>query len=214
MLIWRIEWSKLGLQHIDSNLIEIEVGKNIEAGMRMVTMKKSTNVVITIRKAVKNDAVSIASIHSNTWKVAYKGIVPSEKLDAITYSKRLKYFKDVLGTDLEETVVAEVNGLVVGFMTFGQARDEDLNDQCGEVWGIYMDVSYFNKGIGTRLMEWAEDELLSRGNKYIYLWTLKGNNRSNMFYRSLGYIQDGNSKTILNDEDIKAIRYYKRIDVL
>lgn len=192
----------------------LKLQNNIEEWYKMVTMRSVTNETVTIRKAVKADAVSIASIHSNTWRVAYKGIVPLDVLDKMSFNNRLEYFRGILETDEEETVVAMVKNLVVGFMTFGKSRDEDLGSENAEVWGIYIDVSYFNKGIGTSLMNWVEDEFTSRGFRSVYLWTLEDNLRATMFYTSLGYRRDGKTKNLMGDTTMKAIRYYKEIDVL
>lgn len=180
----------------------------------MVTMRQVTNETVTIRKAVKSDAVSIASIHSNTWKVAYKGIVPLDVLEKMSFNNRLEYFRNVLETEEEETVVAVVKNLVVGFMTFGKSRDEDLASENAEVWGIYIDVSYFNKGIGKSLMHWVEKEFTSRGFRSVYLWTLEDNLRATMFYSGLGYNRDGKTKNLMGDPKMKALRYCKSIDVL
>lgn len=182
--------------------------------MRMVTMGAAVNETVIIRKAVKDDAVSIASIHSNTIKVAYKEIVSLDTLNKVTYNSRLEYFRNVLETKQEETVVAVVRNLVVGFMTFGKARDVDLNNECAEVWGIYIDVSYFNKGIGKSLMNWVEDEFSLRGFTRIYLWTLEDNLRATLFYNSLGYRRDGSTKNPMDDQRINVVRYCKDIDVL
>lgn len=183
----------------------------MRTGIKMVTVGKPMNDKLTIRKATKSDAVSIASIHSNTWKVTYKDIVPEKVLNKVSFRNRLEYFQDVLGTDKEETVVAVENGLVVGFMTFGEARDHDVDNRCAEIWGLYIDASYFNKGIGKSLILWAENELNLRGYHCIYLWTLDENLRANTFYNSLGFCKDGNVKMLMGDAFVKAIRYYKHI---
>lgn len=43
-----------------------------------------------IRKANFNDISSIAKVHVDTWKTTYKGIVPNDYLESLSYKKQKK----------------------------------------------------------------------------------------------------------------------------
>ncbi|EPR11493.1 hypothetical protein [Ruminiclostridium papyrosolvens] len=73
-----------------------------------------------IRYAEVNDAKVLGKIHSESWKTAYKGIVPDSVLDNITADKRERYFEKALSENLEEDTLIFVNGKEVGLMTIGK----------------------------------------------------------------------------------------------
>ena len=49
-----------------------------------------------IRWAKQEDAIDLGIILSESWKVAYKNIIPDEVLDKINVKKREDYFKESL----------------------------------------------------------------------------------------------------------------------
>jgi len=49
-----------------------------------------------VRYADVNDARVLGEIHSSSWKIAYRGIVPDSILDNTSVDKRQKYFEKVL----------------------------------------------------------------------------------------------------------------------
>lgn len=55
-----------------------------------------------IRYANVDDAATLGQIHSQSWKVAYKGIVPEEILNNISSEKRQRYFEKALSEGWEE----------------------------------------------------------------------------------------------------------------
>ncbi len=76
-----------------------------------------------IRKANIDDKSAIARIYVNSWKFAYKGIVPQDYLDSLSveeYMERLKY-----KTELDEFLL-ELNGDVIGLAKIIECRDDDL----------------------------------------------------------------------------------------
>ena len=75
------------------------------------------------------------------------------------------------------------------------------------------DTSYFNKGIGKRLIGWLENKFSASGYKSIYLWNAEDNLRAKMFYNSLGYVRDGKTKSH-RIADVTMARFTKNIEVL
>jgi len=101
--------------------------------------------MLKIRYADASDAKILGKIHVNSWKAAYKGIVPDEILDNMTVENRQKYFEKALTEGLEETAIVFNDNEPVGMITIGNCRDTDKDSTYGEIWGIYLLPEYWNK---------------------------------------------------------------------
>lgn len=163
-----------------------------------------------IRWANINDSKRLGYVHSQTWKTAYKNIVPEKVLNEITPKKREKYFRKAI-KNKEETAVLIVDNKVVGFITLGKCRDNDYDSSVGEIWGIYILSAYWRKGLGRSLINWGVDELANRGYKKITLWVLKDNKNSRKFYEKMGFINDGSEEIIKLGKNLEKIRYIKDV---
>lgn len=149
-----------------------------------------------IRYADKNDARLLGEIHSASWKVAYKGIVPDEVLSNITVDKRESYFEKALTEGWEEDAIFFKGNQAVGLICIGKCRDSDKTDYYGEIWGIYLLPAYWGQGIGAKLMEWGITELKMRNYKRVTLWVLEDNINARYFYEKKGFKHDGKIKEI------------------
>jgi len=164
-----------------------------------------------VRKAEIADAKVLGRIHSNSWKVAYKGIVPDSVLDNITPEKREKYFERVMSENSEDLFLVYADGKEAGFMTIGRCRDDDRDSTYGEIWGIYLLPEYWNKGIGSYLIDWGINELKSKGYKKVTLWVLEENIKARRFYEKKGFRHDGTVKEIKLGKILNEYRYEKII---
>jgi ribosomal protein S18 acetylase RimI-like enzyme len=165
-----------------------------------------------IRRARANDAPALARVHVDSWRAAYRGLVPDSYLRRFTYEWREGCFHEALATGTEETYVVRRDVEIVALLTIGAARDPDL-DVCrtGEIWGIYVSPDYWRKGIGRRLAEEAERILRSRGYEGAVLWVLEANQQARRFYEAMGFSPDGQSKDIDWGTVLKAVRYAKAL---
>lgn len=167
--------------------------------------------MIQIRYADVNDAKVMGEIHSASWKVTYKGIVPDSFLDRISAESRANYFLKALTERFEEDVLIYVDDKAVGLMTIGKCRDEDQQDFCGEIWGIYLLPEYWDKGIGKHFITWGLQEMKARGYQKVTLWVLEDNIRARRFYEKIGFTHDGTVKEIFLGKKLNEVRYEKGI---
>ncbi|WP_130807919.1 GNAT family N-acetyltransferase [Senegalia massiliensis] len=165
-----------------------------------------------IRWAKKEDSKDLSIIHSESWKTAYKNIVSDEVLDKIDVKKREDYFKQLLKEKKKEIAVMVLDNIVIGFITLGMNRDNDLDDAYGEIWGIYLLPRYWNKGFGSILMNWGINKLYDRGYKGISLWVLEENLNARAFYEKLGFTCDGVIKEIKIEKILNEVRYIRHIN--
>ena len=84
---------------------------------------------------------------------------------------------------------------MVGFVTFGPSEDEPLDPRVGEVYAIYVDTSYWDRGYGRDLFAAAVRGLTDAGFGAATLWVLETNTRARRFYEAAGWITDGGKKT-------------------
>ncbi len=163
------------------------------------------------RKAVPADAPHIADIHVRSWQVAYRDIVPSEYLAALSVAQRERTWQKILTGDTTETWLLEDGAKVVGWISVGPSRDADAAPSTRELYAIYVDPSHWGGGIGSRL--WAETEIRMRSNAVssVTLWVLKENARALRFYQSQQFVvDDAIEKTVqLGGADLVEIRLRK-----
>ena len=165
-----------------------------------------------IRWAVESDSNALGLIHANSWKVAYKGIIPDEVLDKISPEKRGTRFYNVIKEKSEDTAVIVLDTKVVGFITLGECRDNDLSNDHGEVWGIYLAPDNWHMGLGSILIDWGIRELSARGFKRVSLWVLEDNNSARKFYEKHAFVHDDTVKQLMMGKEINEIRYIKIIE--
>lgn len=92
-----------------------------------------------------------------------------------------------------ETVVAVVDKKIVGFANFGLCGDETEVLKAGELRAIYLLYEFWNKGIGSQLLEYVTG-VLKKEYKSVLLWVLDSNQNAIRFYEHHGFAQDGIEK--------------------
>jgi ribosomal protein S18 acetylase RimI-like enzyme len=165
-----------------------------------------------IREATTDDALGIAKVHVDSWRAAYRGIMPDSLLDSLEYDRRKKYFFQAIENGSDEIFIAELDGQIIGFMTIGPCRDTDVDKKrIGEIWGIYLLPGHWRKGIGSLFCRHAENILFSRRYSEVTLWVLSKNVESRHFYEKMGFNLDGGLKTHNFGTPLEIVRYRKKI---
>ncbi len=143
-----------------------------------------------IRKAEIGDSFEIAKVHVDCWRTTYKGIVPDEKLDGMSYEKSDLKWKAIF-TDSPHPfcsfLVAEKNGKIIGFCSGGKIRKLSKRTEGyeGEIKAIYILKEHQKKGLGKKIIALYE-EIFRQNKIFSYIiWVLKDNESKN-FYRKLG----------------------------
>lgn len=134
----------------------------------------------------KDDPLQISNIYEQSWKYAYKGIVPQAYLDSIP-SGRWVHSLDVQD---RKHLVAEYGGRLVGTASICPSRWEKHKD-CGEIVSIYFLPGFMGKGFGGALFDRCVSELTKQGFERIILWVLEENSRARRFYERNGFVCTG-----------------------
>lgn len=167
---------------------------------------------IQLRLLSHDDAPIAARIHVDAWRAAYCGLVPDEFLMSMSYANREESFRQAIAAREAEMYLVVNNGLPAGLLTIGACRDADM-DACstGEIWGIYLLPEFWRQGIGTALVDRAEEILSGYGFTQVVLWVFEGNANARRFYEVMGYAVDGAEKSLNPGKILNAIRYRKTL---
>lgn len=142
----------------------------------------------TIRPALPSDAAGLARVRIDTWRAAYRGIIPDAYLASLDYSAEEQRFRNYLANP-ETWIFTALDEArqVVGFASCSASRDA-LPGFPGEVYAIYILPAYHKHGIGRNLLRAAFAQLLVRGLFPAAIWALEANPACD-FYRRLGGIE-------------------------
>jgi GNAT superfamily N-acetyltransferase len=158
--------------------------------------------MLTIRPEEPPDAEAVAQVHVHGWQAGYAGIVPDEVLGRLNPAAWAQRRRDLGTADPEHpftTLLAETDGSVVGFATFGPYRNNqdrgDLDPAYGEILGIYLEPAWWGTGTGRALLAAARAGLAERGWTEYRLWVLADNARARRFYERAGLAPDGAEST-------------------
>jgi ribosomal protein S18 acetylase RimI-like enzyme len=148
-----------------------------------------------VRPARMEDVPEIAFAHVRSWQAAYRGMLPQSYLDSLDPAQRVDRWERMLSaTDWSRggILVADAGEYLPGFVSYGPARDDDVDSQCvGEIYAIYLMPAAWGKGIGKQLIVAALERLGEAGFDLVILWVLDSNVRARRFYEAGGWLADG-----------------------
>lgn len=152
---------------------------------------------VVVRRARVDDARAIATIRIQTWRAAYRGLIPDDVMDRFDIdheTERRTVHWDARHADPQSVeLIADVDGESVGWAAAGPSRDADT-EGWGEVYALYALPAHWSTGVGHALLIEAERFLRSAGFRRAQLWYLDGNERAASFYLRHGWIDDGATK--------------------
>ena len=140
---------------------------------------------LAIRPAQANDAEAIARVHIETWRTAYRSILPDQHLAQLDLGERTKLWQKNYARPGTKIFLAhyEKSG-VVGFISGGPTRYPAYTPQA-EMYAIYVLDTFQKKGLGALLTSALVDALRETGMNSMLVWVLSDNaNRG--FYEKLG----------------------------
>lgn len=142
-----------------------------------------------IRLIQENDIEITCKIVNDNWKSVYKGYVNEKLLNkqgCLDRKNRLR--ADFLSGRLSNYIY-EYRKQPIALLSVGDTADKD-KPMAFEVWHIYVSSEYQNQGIGSRLLNFAEQEAFSLDHQEVVIWAFKENVHAISFYEKHGYRQD------------------------
>jgi len=140
---------------------------------------------VNIRRAEVSDVEKFIEVYLR----AYSG------MEKYAYTRRRdvkNYFKWLLSRDSEGFMVAEVDGVVTGFV----ACDTNWfsifeRKKVGEIHELFVLPEYRGRGIGSKLLLLSVEYAAKKGRDVAELWVGKTNYRARRFYLSHGFEERG-----------------------
>jgi len=163
----------------------------------------------TIETPTVQDAVGIATVHTQGWREAYGHLLPESFYDEATRQRRIAgWTRTLINPDdpLTTLIARDPGGAVVGVATVGPAEeDEQFPAVCTEqLYMLYILAEHYGTGVGQQLL----DVIL--GDRPAQLWVARDNPRACSFYRRNGFVPDGTVKIDARLDDLAEIRMVRR----
>lgn len=155
----------------------------------------------TLRPATEADWPVVAAIWQRGWGDGHEGHVPEELVAFRTEES----FRSRARQRVGDTAVAEVDGVVVGFVMIGD----------DEVEQVYVARDQRGTGVASALLTEAERLVGTNGHGQAWLAVVPGNSRARRFYERSGWTDEGRidypAPTSRGPISIPVHRYVKRI---
>jgi ribosomal protein S18 acetylase RimI-like enzyme len=145
---------------------------------------------VVIREAVPEDAKGVARVQVDTWRTTYRGMVPDEYFDGLSYESSEQRWGGAFSNpdrQLIRYVAEDTEGTIVGFAVGGPQRSSMWAYE-GELYAIYVLQEAQGRGIGGRLAREVARRLFDAGMRSMIVWVLTDNHPSRRFYEALGGI--------------------------
>lgn len=150
---------------------------------------------------------AVSRIYEESWKFAYRGIIPQSYLDGIPAGLWARSL-DQPGRD--HLVVLEDGG-PIGTASTGPSRWPDYPED-GEIVSLYLLPAYIGRGYGKALLAAAVRVLEAQGYRSILLWVLAENRRARAFYERAGFHMNGAvMKSVFGGKRVEELLYRRQI---
>lgn len=156
----------------------------------------------------EDSRLEISYVYEQSWKSAYKGIIPKSYLNSIPTGR----WADRIDSFGRNTLIVLEQGRIIGTSSFGKSRFADMSCY-GEIYSIYLLPEYVGKGIGKALLTAVIEALLTLEYHDVFLWVLEENEHARQFYEREGFKCSGK---FLNDNiggrPIREVEYILHIE--
>ncbi len=157
-----------------------------------------------------DDLLTIEKIYIESWRYAYKDILPQQYLDSLSVGD----WVNRLDKPNRHILVVELDGKLIGTASYGESRTPEYAGQ-GEVYSIYFLPEYMGKGYGKQLMTSVITELKELGYNSTFLWVLEDNIGARRFYEKMGFACSGEIKEAeIGGKIVREIKYTLQIGEL
>jgi GNAT superfamily N-acetyltransferase len=145
-----------------------------------------------LRDATADDDLAIATVHVEARSAGYARFLEADSNPSLTLEGSLAHWRELLARTDRRTVVAEVDGEVLGFAHFGLPPDAPKpSEQAGILGFIYVLPQHWGTDVAVSLLAAAEEGLAAEGFTTAYLGVNEENRRARAFYERHGWTHDG-----------------------
>ncbi|QPQ31673.1 GNAT family N-acetyltransferase [Lysinibacillus sp. JNUCC 51] len=144
-----------------------------------------------IRKANIEDAQGIGKVHVDSWRTTYKGILPDDFLNNLSYEQRTELWKKNISDLTNYVLVAEnEQDEIIGFATGGTRKTNSVPNAT-DLTSIYLLEEYQGMGIGKQLLKEIFAYIKLKGYEKVFVEVLADNKTRNFYeYYGAQYVEN------------------------
>jgi ribosomal protein S18 acetylase RimI-like enzyme len=143
-----------------------------------------STVLIEIRRAKASDAATVAAVHDEAWRNAYRGIIPGAELEKLISRRGPVWWENAVRKGSRVSLLV-FGDKIAGYANYGRNRARSLTYE-GEIYELYLRPEFQGLGFGRRLFTAARRDLAQSAMKSLVVWALSDNDPAVDFYRALG----------------------------
>lgn len=157
-----------------------------------------------VRKAKPSDNGALAELYADSWRTAYRAIIPSTHLETMIRRRGVDWWSKAIRQE-SHLLVIEAAGKIAGYASCGTSRKPGVYN--GEIYELYIAPVYQGGGLGEHLFEACRNELDRRGLDGLMVWALEDNEQAASFYWRRGGRPIGRSTTQFGKVKLGKIAY-------
>lgn len=163
--------------------------------------------------ASPEDSRAIAEVHVRSWQYAYRDILPTDFLSALSVERRQTMWSASLARGFPEVLVAKMDDQLVGFVAYGPSRSHNATPDSAEIWAFYNAPEVWSCGIGRALWLTARERLIQQDVRSLCLWVIAANQRAIKFYVAAGFVADATppKHASLGGVQVEELRYVQSL---
>lgn len=139
-----------------------------------------------VRPAVGADAAAIAEVRIETWRAAYRGLLPDDVLHGLDQDKATAFFQAAIENREEGNHVLSgiARDRLCGFALWNRSTEQPAN--VAELRALYVLPAQQGTGLGSDLFEHCRNDMHRAGFSAFVVYTLEANTPAQEFYRRKG----------------------------
>ena len=173
----------------------------------MILARPALAPTILVRRGEVKDAVAIARVHVDSWRVQAKGLVAGQSLTQPSYIQRETMWRDILTSPVDDRltyVATTMTGQIVGFVCAG--LDRAAGARRGEIHVLHVAPGYQRQGAGRQLLRGVAAEFCSLGLSALLTWVLAAC-PARYFFEALGGEYLWQRETEIDGEPLVELAY-------
>jgi GNAT superfamily N-acetyltransferase len=166
-----------------------------------------------IRPAKLEDSAGIARVQVDSYRTAYRSILPDDYLAGFTYDEQEQDWRDLITSQNDDLLMVAENkrGEIVGY-ALGRVGTSKINPFDCELVALHVCHAHHRQGIGGGLITRVARELKHQGCTSLMLWVLE-KNPARGFYERLGGRVIGKQGVKLGDDVTTTEVAYGWLDI-
>ncbi|MGO4886177.1 GNAT family N-acetyltransferase [Anaerobacillus sp. MEB173] len=171
-------------------------------------------ISLEIRKATEEDVLGIARVYVDGWKTTYRGLVPEDYLDGLSYEEAEQKWLNFLNAENEPFMYIAIReeDNIIGFVAGKSIDDENFG---GELYALYLLEECRGLGVGRQLFSAIAKHFKEIGITSIMVWVMEQNKYGLGFYESMGGKEYFRRKSEFGGMTVDDVAYgWKDVSVL